>query len=81
MEVGAGALRVLSAVLLGVGRRKSEVEDGCPWCGHYLACNRFQATSNPARWVLAVREDSPVRRAEDLAGTIIASELMETTKQ
>lgn len=40
-----------------------------------------KATSNPARWVLAVREDSPVRTAEDLAGTIIASELVETTKK
>jgi ATP phosphoribosyltransferase len=32
------------------------------------------------RWVLAVPEDSPVQRAEDLAGKIIATELVEVTK-
>lgn len=40
-----------------------------------------QATSNPARWVLAVPEDSSVKTAADLAGTIVASELVETTKR
>ena len=40
-----------------------------------------KATSNPACWVLAVPEDSPVQRAEDLAGTIVASELVQTTKK
>jgi ATP phosphoribosyltransferase len=40
-----------------------------------------KATSNPARWVLAVPESSPVTRAEDLAGTIVASELVQTTKK
>jgi hypothetical protein len=38
-------------------------------------------TSNPARWVLAVQESSPVRTAEDLAGCIVASELVNTTKK
>ena len=76
---GCTALAARCAVC--VGSRKSEVEDGCLRCAHYTACHRSQATSNPARWVLAVRDDSPVRCAEDLAGTIIASELMETTKQ
>ena len=33
------------------------------------------------RWVLAVPEDSPVQRAEDLAGKIIATELVEVTKR
>ncbi len=32
------------------------------------------------RWVLAVPEDSPVKRAEDLAGKIIATELVQATK-
>ena len=32
------------------------------------------------RWVLAVPEDSPVKRAEDLEGKIIATELVEVTK-
>lgn len=40
-----------------------------------------KATSNPARWVLAVPEDSPVRRPEELAGTIVASELVNTTRR
>lgn len=54
-----------------------------------LPCSRAQvcelayskATSNPARWVLAVLEDSPVQRPEELAGTIVASELVNTTKK
>jgi ATP phosphoribosyltransferase len=33
------------------------------------------------RWVLAVPEDSPYQRAEDLAGKIIATELVEATKK
>jgi ATP phosphoribosyltransferase len=33
------------------------------------------------RWVLAVPEDSPFKRAEDLAGKTIATELVEVTKQ
>ena len=32
------------------------------------------------RWVLAVPEDSPYQRAEDLAGKIVATELVEATK-
>lgn len=32
------------------------------------------------RWVLAVPEDSPVKRAEDLEGKIIATELVQVTK-
>lgn len=40
-----------------------------------------KATSNPARWVLAVPEDSEVRSVQDLAGTIVASELVNTTKK
>lgn len=32
------------------------------------------------RWVLAVPEDSPFQRAEDLAGKIIATELVQVTK-
>ncbi|GMH44417.1 hypothetical protein BSKO_12369 [Bryopsis sp. KO-2023] len=40
-----------------------------------------KATSNPARWVLAVRDDSPVQSIEDLEGAIVASELVETTRK
>ena len=36
---------------------------------------------NPVKWVLAVPEDSPFQRPEDLAGKIIATELVEYTKR
>ena len=38
-----------------------------------------KATSKPARWVLAVPNESKVRNAEDLAGGIIATELVNVT--
>lgn len=47
----------------------SDVHEVCE-----LAYSR--ATSNPARWVLAVPEESSVQRPEDLAGGIIATELV-----
>jgi ATP phosphoribosyltransferase len=37
-----------------------------------------KATSRPVRWVLAVPEESKVQKAEDLAGGIIATELVST---
>lgn len=40
-----------------------------------------KATSRPARWVLAVPNESPVQRPEDLAGGIIATELVSVTQQ
>jgi ATP phosphoribosyltransferase len=40
-----------------------------------------RASSNPYRWVLAVPEESPVKRAEDLDGKIIATELVNTTRK
>jgi len=40
-----------------------------------------RATANPYRWVLAVPEESPVQRAEDLSGKIIATELVNTTRK
>jgi len=40
-----------------------------------------KATSNPARWVLAVPDESQVKSAKDLAGGIIATELVNTTKK
>jgi ATP phosphoribosyltransferase len=40
-----------------------------------------RATSNPAKWVLAVPDESPVRTPEDLAGGIIATELVGTTQR
>jgi ATP phosphoribosyltransferase len=38
-----------------------------------------KATNKPARWVLAVPNESKVRTAEDLAGGIIATELVNVT--
>jgi ATP phosphoribosyltransferase len=39
-----------------------------------------KTTSNPARWVLAVPDESKVKRAADLAGGIVATELVNVTK-
>jgi len=39
-----------------------------------------KATNKPARWVLAVPEESKVKKVEDLAGGIIATELVNVTK-
>ena len=38
-------------------------------------------TTNPARWVLAVPNDSPVRSVKDLQGKRIATELVEMTRR
>jgi ATP phosphoribosyltransferase len=38
-------------------------------------------TRAKVRWVLAVPEDSPYEKAEDLAGKVIATELVEVTKR
>ena len=40
-----------------------------------------KATALPARWVIAVPEDSPIRGVRDLQGKRIATELVETTKR
>ena len=39
-----------------------------------------KATSNPARWVLCVPEESKVTKPEDLAGGLIATELVKVTE-
>ncbi|MHB0947233.1 MAG: ATP phosphoribosyltransferase [Sedimentisphaerales bacterium] len=39
-----------------------------------------KATSNPARWVLAVPNESKIKKPEDLEGGIIATELVGVTK-
>ncbi len=51
------------------------------WRSQVCELKYSKATANPARWVLAVPEDSAVQTAADLAGTIVASELVETTKR
>ncbi|MFZ0033414.1 MAG: ATP phosphoribosyltransferase [Sedimentisphaerales bacterium] len=40
-----------------------------------------KATSEPARWVLAVPDESKVKRAADLRGGIVATELVKVTKK
>jgi ATP phosphoribosyltransferase len=40
-----------------------------------------RASPNPVKWVLAVPEESRVRRPEDLKGGIIATELVNTTRK
>ena len=40
-----------------------------------------KATNNPARWVLAVPDESQVKSMEDLSGGIVATELVNVTKK
>jgi len=40
-----------------------------------------KATSNPTKWVLAVPDESPVIRPEDLQGGIVATELVNVTSR
>src|SRR3954471_6041709 len=40
-----------------------------------------RASSNPARWVLAVPDESNIHKPEDLEGKIIATELVQTTRR
>src|SRR5213595_3687305 len=40
-----------------------------------------RASSNPVRWVLAVPEESKIQKPEDLAGKIVATELVKTTQR
>src|SRR5687767_15052204 len=40
-----------------------------------------RASSNPARWVLAVPEESNIREPKDFDGKIIATELVNTTRR
>jgi ATP phosphoribosyltransferase len=40
-----------------------------------------KATTNPARWVLAVPNDSPIKTVKDLQGKRIATEVVELTRR
>jgi ATP phosphoribosyltransferase len=40
-----------------------------------------KATTRPTRWVLAVPEASPVQKPEDLAGRLVATELVNVTRK
>lgn len=52
----------------------SEVHEVCE-------LNYSKATPRPVRWVLAVPEESDIHKPEDLAGGIIATELVGTTRR
>src|SRR5437762_12730703 len=39
-----------------------------------------RASSQPARWVLGVPDESPVQKPEDLAGGVISTELVNVTR-
>ena len=40
-----------------------------------------RATSSPARWVLCVPDESPVKKPEDLSNAVIATEIVNTTRR
>jgi len=40
-----------------------------------------RASSNPAKWVLAVPDESPIREAKDFEGKVIATELVNVTRK
>lgn len=40
-----------------------------------------KVSAGPSRWVLAVPEDSPIRKIEDLQGKVIATEAVELTRR
>ncbi|MEM6459072.1 MAG: ATP phosphoribosyltransferase [Planctomycetota bacterium] len=86
----------MSAVMFRSQEMSRYVEDGVVdlgICGHdwvvendsdvhevcELAYSR--ATSNPARWVLCVPEESVVQKPEDLAGGIVATELKKSVQR
>lgn len=52
----------------------SDVHEVCP-------LQYSKATANPARWVLAVPNESDVQTPEDLAGGIVATELVNATRR
>jgi ATP phosphoribosyltransferase len=53
---------------------EAEVEEVC-------SLTYSKASNRPSRWVLVVRQDSPIQRIEDLAGSKIATELVGFTRR
>jgi len=64
---------------LGITGRDWIVENGSN-VHEVCELNYSKATSRPVRWVLAVPEESGFQKPEDLAGGIIATELINTTR-
>ncbi len=86
----------LSLMLIRSQEMSRYVEDGvldCGLCGHdwvvendsdveeVAELNYSKATSKPARWVLAVPEDGPLKSVKDLQGKRVATELVGVTKR
>ena len=86
----------LSCVMFRAQEMSRYVEDGVVdlgITGHDWVCENesdvqevcelrySKATSRPARWVLAVPEESQVHKPEDLTGGIIATELINTVRR
>jgi ATP phosphoribosyltransferase len=85
----------LEAIMFRAQEMSRYVEDGvldAGLTGHDWICENHsdvvevcelvysKATSNPAKWVLAVPNESKAQKAEDLHGGIIATELVNVTK-
>lgn len=86
----------LEVVLYRPQEMSRYVEDGVVDCGltghdwvvengsdvlELCELNYSKRTKNPIRWVLAVHEDSPFKKAGDLAGKKIATELVSVTRE
>lgn len=86
----------LSAIMFRAQEMSRYVEDGVLDCGltgyDWIQENESdvveiceliysKATSRPARWVLAVPNESSVKRVEDLDGGIISTELVNVTRR
>jgi ATP phosphoribosyltransferase len=86
----------LSCIMFRAQEMSRYVEDGvldCGLTGHDWICENdsdvvevcelvySKATSRPARWVLAVPNESKVQRPEDLDGGIISTELVGVTRR
>lgn len=88
--------RELEAVMFRAQEMSRYIEDGILDCGltgkDWILENASdvievcelvysKATTRPTRWVLAVPESSPVQKAEDLAGRIVSTELVNFTRR
>ena len=86
----------IQLIMLRAQEMSRYVEDGvldAGFTGHDWICENnsdvyevcelqySKATSNPARWVLAVPNESDIDKPEDLEGGIIATELVNATKR
>jgi len=86
----------MSAIMFRAQEMSRYIEDGIVdvgLTGHDWVCENgsdvveicelvySKATSRPARWILAVPEEGDVTKPEDLAGGIVATELLNVTRK